>query len=189
MPVASPKMQAAIAVASVVLLAVGGYFGLLAPRQREVSLLRAQAARAAPPGSARRVDGVAPIGDVERRLWDELEGRLRARYPAEPELPRAMAAIARIAGSAGMELVNLEIQSPPPAAPPAARPLFQPPSELVVNPSVVKLVARHRYRNLVEFLEALAGDPVYVAVQSLDVKRVDDRLTSEMAFVSLRWGN
>lgn len=188
------NVRALVAIGLVVLLGAGGYFGLLAPKLRQVKTLKAQLARVAgaaqsfPQGSA-----VSPITEAERKLWEELENRLRGRYPGESALPRAVGAVADLARSSGMELVSLEILTPQTGlttgsrTPPPAQP-FQPPSELEVNPSTIKLVAQHRYGDLVKFLDDLSRIPVYVAVRSLEVKRVDNRLTTEISFASFRWG-
>lgn len=185
--------RALVAVGLVVLLGAGGYFGLLAPKLREVKALNAQLARDA--GAARTLPGgssVAPITEAERKLWDELENRLRGRYPGEAALPKAVGAVADLARSSGMELVSLEILTPQQGSANGSRtsppPPFQPPSELAVNPSTIKLVAQNRYVDLVKFLESLGRIPVYVAVRSLEVKRVDNRLTTEVSFASFRWG-
>lgn len=188
------NVRALAAVGLVVLLGIGGYFGLLAPKLRQVKTLKAQlvreagAAQSLPQGSS-----VAPITEPERKLWEELENRLRGRYPGESALPKAVGAVADLARSSGMELVSLEILTPQPGPATGSRtppppPPFQPPSELAANSSTIKLVAQHRYGDLVEFLEGLSRIPVYVAVQSLEVKRVDNRLTTEVSFASFRWG-
>jgi len=188
------SVRAVVAAGLIALLGAGGYFGLVAPKLREVNTLKAQLAREMRSGgSAQPVPLVSPITETERQLWGELEARVRERYPAEPVLPKALGVLADLAGSSGMELVSLEIRRPqtgPAAEPgkPTAPPRFQPPPELALNPSTVTLVAHHRYRDLVEFLERLRRAPVYVAVHSLEVKRVENRLTSEISFVSLRWG-
>lgn len=191
------NVRALVAVGLVGVLGIGGYLGLLAPKLREVNTLKAQLAReteAARP--QQRVPSVAPITEVERKLWAELETRLRGRYPTEPALPKAVGVLADLARSSGMEIVSLEIQTPPTsqtrlgAEPGKAAPSlpFRPPPEFAVNPSTIKLVARHRYRDLVQLLEGLGRLPVYVAVQSVEVKRVENRLTIEASFASLRWG-
>src|SRR5581483_10479487 len=58
------------------------------------------------------------------------------------------------------------------------------PPELAPNPSRFTLVARHRYRDLVTFVDGLGRLPVYVALEALEVRRADDRLTSELTFAS-----
>lgn len=201
LPVSLPSMdrlpvnvRALVAVGVVAFLGLGGYLGLVAPKLREVRTLNAQAAREAEAARApQQPPSVAPIVEAERELWNELEKRLQGRYPPEAALPRAAGALANLARASGLELVSVEIQTPRPSdvADPKktpAPPPFQPPSELAVNPSTIKLVARHRYRNLVEFLEGLRRIPVYVALQSLEVKRVENELTTEAAFASFRWG-
>jgi hypothetical protein len=185
------NVRALIAGGLVALAAAGGYLGLLAPKYREVKTLKAQLAREVPSREPRA--SVAPIGEEERKLWRELEERLRGRYPGEPALPKAVGVVAELARASGMELVSLEIQTPQAGLAPRPRtalppPPFQPPAELAVNPSTIKLVARHRYRELVAFVEGLRRVPVYVAVQSLEVKRQDNRLTTEVSFASFRWG-
>ncbi len=147
---------------------------------------------------------VPPVSEEERELWRQLEERLRRRFPAEADLPRAVGTVADWARAAGLELVDLEIQgpgrsaatapaapaapAPGPSGPPApGRPLPALPPELAPNPSRFTLVARHRYRDLVTFVDGLGRLPVYVALEALEVRRADDRLTSELTFASLRW--
>lgn len=188
------NVRALVGAGLVALLAAGGYLGLLAPKLREVKTLKTQLARErAAVRAAPNVPSVSPITEAERKLWGELEDRLRGRYPGEPALPKAVGVVADLARSSGMELVSLEILTPQPPSTAGPRtspppPPFQPPSELVLNPSTIKLVAHHRYRDLVEFLEGLRHVPVYVAVKSLEVKRVENRLTTEVSFAALRWG-
>lgn len=186
--------RALVAAGLVALVGAGGYLGLLAPKLREVKTLKTQLARErASVRAAPNVPSVSPITEAERKLWEELENRLRARYPGEPALPKAVGVVADLARASGMDIVSLDIQTPqtraatdPRKAPPP--PPFQPPPELALNPSTIKLVAHHRYRDMVEFLDGLRRVPVYVAVQSLEVKRVDNRLTTEISFASFRWG-
>lgn len=178
------SLRALVTIGLVVLLGAGGYFGLLAPKLREVGALKAQlirevgAARTPPP-----LLSVSPITQSERELWGEMERRFRGRYPAEAELPKALGLVASLARSSGMEISSLEIQ-----APQTGPSLFRPPPEFGMNPSTIKLAVRHRYRDLVEFLERLGPAPIYVAVHSLEVKRVENRLTTELLFASFRWG-
>lgn len=185
--------RAAVAVGLVVLLGAGGYLGILTPKLRELRTLKDQlareveAVRSLPP-----VPSVPPITEAERKLWAELEDRLRERYPTEPALPEAVGVVATLARSSGLELVDLEIQPPQPVLPAEpgkapSPPAVQPPSGFAVNPSTVKLVARHRYRDLVEFLERLSRGPIYLAARSLEVKRVENQLTTEASFDTLRW--
>jgi Tfp pilus assembly protein PilO len=187
------NVQTIGAIGLLVLLGAWGYFALLAPKLAEVKALRVQVARAGGPFPAQPVPSVSPITDEERNLWAELEQHLRGRYPGEPELPRAARALATLARSSGMALLSLELQTPPtgppadPAKAPPAPP-FRPPPELAVNPATIKLVLQHRYRDLVTFLEGVRRLPVYVTVQSLEVKRMEDRLTTEVSFASFRWG-
>lgn len=188
------NVRALWALGLVALLGAGGHLGLLAPKLREVKTLKTQLARErAAVQPVPNVPSVSPITEAERKLWGELEDRLRGRYPGEPALPKAVGVVADLARASGMEIVSLDIQTPqtraatdPRKAPPP--PPFQPPSELAVNPSTIKLVAHHRYRDLVEFLDGFRRVPVYVAVKSLEVKRVENRLTTEVSFASLRWG-
>ncbi|MBI4241127.1 MAG: hypothetical protein HY613_05370 [Candidatus Rokubacteria bacterium] len=188
------NVRALVAVGAVVLVGAGGYLGLVAPKLREVKTLKAQLAKEVQAGrSPQPLPSVPPIADAERALWGELEKRLQGRYPQETALPRAAAVLAELARASGMQLVSLEIRTPPPgdAADPkkaAAPPPFQPPSELTVNPSTIRLIVEHRYRDLVEFLDGLRRVPVYVTVQSLEVTRADGQLITEASFASFRWG-
>lgn len=187
------NVRALVAVGLAALLGVGGSLGLLVPKLRQIQILKAQLAREQQAlGSPQPVPS-ALITEGERKLWGELEDRLRGRYPGELALPRAAGAVASLARASGMEIVRLQVQTPQPGsatdrgkAPPP--PPFQPPPELAVNLSTIKLLARHRYRDLVEFLEGLGPLPVYLAIQSVEVKRVENRLTTEVSFASFRWG-
>lgn len=187
------SLRAVAALALVLAVMAGGYFGLLAPKLRETQSLRSQLAtmRRSPPAPA---PAEAPITPAERELWKELEERLRGRYPREADLPRVTAMVASLARSAGVELLTLEIDTSAgqptvglAAAAAATPPPFRPPPELAVNPSTVKVVMKHRYRDLVEFVDRLPEAPVYVAVKSLEIKRIDNHLMTEAVFASLRW--
>jgi Tfp pilus assembly protein PilO len=180
--------RATAALALVALVAVVG--ALLVARQvaglrtLAAALARERAAASAPLAEVRAVT------DEERRLWAQLADRLRRRYPGDDELPAAMAAVAEWARTSGLEVVALDLE--PVAARPStgtpARATSSPPAELTEHPTRLKLVARHRYRDLVRFVDGLGRLPVYVVVHSLDIRRTDDRLTSELSLVSLRWG-
>ena len=184
---------AAVTLGALVLVVATAVLAVLAA-EREVGSLRARLAEeAAAVRSLGGAPGAAAITDTERALWTALEGRLRSRYPSEAEAPRAAGLVADLARSSGMEIVSVEVHVPPTAAPPAAPspsappPTPQPAEELDANPASIKLSVQHRYGSLVEFLEGLPGLPVYVTVQSLEVKRLDDQLMTEMSLGLLRW--
>lgn len=176
----------------VVALCVLAGLVLVAVEVREARTLRAQltaATRSAAVGDAE------PIGEEERTLWTQLDERLRRRYPPEPELPRAMAALAEWSRSAGLELLSVDVQPLPAAAAgaastavPATVPGATIPSELAINGTRLRLVVRHRYRDLVKFVDGLDRLPVYVALQSLETRRADDTLVTELSLLTLRWG-
>lgn len=199
-----PQLTAAV-IAGLVAMAVGGYLGLVMPKVREVDRLKAQVRQERVRAGQRPPEAAAPITEDERKLWVALEQRLRAHYPTESELPKAMATVAEVARASGMAPLSLEVLGvpgaasppgtpatpPPPAgAPPAppGPPVFQPPPPLATNAATIKLMAGdHRYRDLVRFVDGLATAPVYVAVRSLEVKRTDTKLTTEMQVTSFRW--
>lgn len=191
-------VQVAIAVGALALVGAGGYAGLVAPKNREIKTLRAQLLRedSGPVALGQSVQPVAPITEEERRLWSQLEARLRQRFPTEKDLPAALEAVADLARLARMELISLQLQTPavkaggPPAGTAAAAPSapslrVAPP--LTPSPTLIKLTAGHRYRDLVQFLEGLDRLPVFVAVESLEVKREENRLSTEMTLRTLRW--
>lgn len=190
------RLQVSVVVAMLALVGLGGYAGLVLPKNREIKTLRTQLAREEPePIKARAT--APPIGEEERKLWGQLEARLRQRFPAEKDLPGAVEAVADLARSAHMELVSLHLQTPPPqkstpgaqatAGAPTA-PVFQIPPPLSMNPTLIKLSVLHRYRDLVQFLDGLPNLPVAVTIESMDVRRVDNRLSTEMTLRTLRWG-
>jgi len=190
------RLQVAVVAGILALVGVGGYAGLVMPRQREIKTLKAQLMRQEPDGAV-TAPRFPPITDEERKLWAELEARLRKRYPQEKDLPGALEAVAGLARSSRMQLVSLNLQNPPPkpspgtAVPPGASPApafsVQPP--LSVSPTTIKLVAVHGYRDLVQFLDGLPRLPVAVAVESIETRRVEDRLSTEMTLRTLKWGD
>ncbi len=160
--------------------AVGGYVGLVAPKAREIAQLESQlkiASPTVPPPAAPAVS----IGDTERQLWRELETRVRARFVAPSDQLRVLEEVTQIASEVGLNLTAAAIQTPQ-----GLRPLTTPGS-LAVNPGGIRLAARHRYAALVDFLERVRRGRTYVAVESLDVRRIDDHLESEIRLISLRW--
>lgn len=192
------EQQKAAVAAGVVLLAIAAWFLLVAPKQREVTLLKTQIRHETVRIGQGPPPAPAAISEVERTLWTELETRLRERYPAESDLPKAMAAVSGIARASGLTPVNIELITvipPAPGAPavaviPGAPPVqvFHAPPPLTVNATMIKLVAeKHRYRDLVRFVERLASAPVYVAVRALEIRRTDNELTTEIILSSFRW--
>lgn len=189
------RLQVGAVALGVVLLGLGGYAGLIVPREREVKALKLQLARQEPPPLLSD-ETVPPITEEERKLWRELEGRLRQRFPDDKNLPAALQAVADLARASRMELVALNLQSPvaaktpvPSAVPAAAPPPspLKPPPPLAVSPTVIKLTAFNRYRDLVQFLEGLGSLPVALTVGSMEVKRVEGRLSTEITLVTFRW--
>lgn len=173
----TPRALAAVGIA----LATGvvGYLTLVAPKALAVAQLESQLRLAA--GAVPVVTAAAAIGDTERQLWRELEARLRVRFAEPSDQLRALDEVGRLASDAGLSLTAVAIQDPQ-----TLRPLTTPGS-LAVNPGSIRLTARHRYAELVGFLEALRHARTYVVVESLDVRRVDDHLESEIRLISLQW--
>jgi len=157
---------------------VVGYLTLVAPKAHEVAQLESQLHLGA--GPAVTAPAVA-IGETERQLWRELEARLRARFVEPSDQLRALDEVGRLASDAGLSLTSVAIQNPQ-----VLRPLTTPGS-LAVNPGSIRLTARHRYAELVDFLEAVRHGRTYVVLESLDVRRVDDHLESEIRLISLQW--
>lgn len=176
-----PLTNGALAAVGIALAtAVGGYVGLVAPKARAIAQLESQLKT----GSATVQPAAAPavsIGETERRLWRELETRVRARFVAPSDQLRALEEMTHTASEAGLSLTAVAIQNPQ-----VLRPLTTPGS-LAANPGSIRLTAQHRYAELVDFLEHVRRGRTYVAVESLDVRRVDDHLESEIRLISLRW--
>ena len=184
------KVQVAVVAGALALVGVGGYMGLVVPENRVITNLKAQLAREEPDSNT---TPLSPITEEERKLWGQLEARLRERFPADKDLPATLTALAELARSARMELVALNLQTPAVkstgAAAGAANPPPVPiPPPLTLSPTLIKLTAFHRYRDLVQFLDGLDRLPVAVTVESLEVKRVGNRLSTEITFRTLRWG-
>jgi hypothetical protein len=159
---------------------VVGYLTLVAPKAHEVAQLESQLRLGAGAGPAVTAPAVA-IGETERQVWRELEARLRARFVEPSDQLRALDEVGRLASDAGLSLTAVAIQNPQ-----ILRPLTTPGS-LAVNPGSIRLTARHRYAELAGFLEALRHARTYVVLESLDVRRVDDHLESEIRLISLQW--
>lgn len=202
------RAQVAVVAAGLALVGVGGYATLVVPKSREIRTLKTQLARQEPEPT-QPAEPIPPIGEDERKLWDQLEARLRERFPAEKDLPGALKALAELARSAHLELIALSLQAPAakstgasagvtvqvgtpslggkPAGSSPGSPQFRVPSPLAASPTIIKLTAIHRYQDLVEFLAGLDSLPVVVAVESLEVTRVENRLTTEMTLRTLIW--
>ena len=188
------KLQMGVVAGALALTGIGGYAGLVMPKLREINTLKTQLMRQEPE-PALSEPRLAPISEEERKLWEQLEARLRKRYPEEKDLPGALEAVADLARSARMQLVALNLQSPvaktpsgggASGAPPP--PPFQVQPPLSVGPTTIKVTAAHRYRDLVQFLDGLGRLPVAVAVESIEVKRVGETLSTEMTLRTLKWG-
>ena len=182
---------AAIAVALVCVIAIGGYFGLVAPQRRAIAQLERQL-KAAERSSA----GVAsepPISDAERAAWVRVDTDVRQRFVTPEDQHRTLVEVGQLARATGMNVRELLLQNvgANPAAPATPAPAMTLPfpmsPKLAVNPGVIRLVARHRYPDLIDFLDRVGHGNTYVAVQSLDTRRVEGYLESEIKLVSLRW--
>ena len=188
------RVQVVMVVGLLALVGVGGWAGLVAPKNREIGTLKARLETERPDSLAPRepTRPPPPITEEEQKLWGLLEVRLRERFPAEKALPGALEAVAELARASRMELVALNFQTPTaksPAAPgqPSPPPSLRVPPPLQLSRSIIKLTVRHRYRDLVGFLEGLDRLQVAVAVQSLEVTREEGRLTTEMTLRTFRW--
>ena len=193
-----PLTPAALAAIGVLLLViVGGYFGLIAPRRAAVARLEMQlrAAAAAP----RSPVSEAPISDAERTAWRATETQVRARFISPEDQHRTLVDVGQLARSTGLRVRELLLQdegapavSASPGAPAAAAAStvsvpFALPPQLTPNGGSIRVVARHRYRDLIDFLDRVGHGNAYVAVRSLDVRRIDQYLESEITLVSFRW--
>ena len=187
-----PLTPAALgSLAAVFVVAVGGYFGLVWPAARDVSRLQTQltALSAQAAGAAQ---APAPVTDVERASWQAAEQGVRKRFIVPDDQRGLMVDLAQFARSSGMAVLDLQLEGlKPGATTPAATPTssfaMPVPPTLAPNPGVIRLSVRHQYRALIDFLDRVATGDTYVAVQSLDVRRVENLLQSEIRIVSFRW--
>jgi hypothetical protein len=149
----------------------------------QLAALAAQAAslNAAPP----------PVTDVERASWREVEQRVRDRFLMPEDQYELLVDLAQLARESGMAVQDIQLEggAPMPGAATAAPTSFAlpVPPTLALNPGVIRLTVRHQYRALVAFLDRLATANTYVAVQNMDVRRVDGLLQSDIRLVSFRW--
>ena len=182
---------AAVAVVLVFVVAIGGYFGLVAPKSRAVAQLEQQLKTAERSSSA--VGSALPISDAERAAWARVDVDVRRRFVNPEDQHRTLVEVGQLARAMGMNVRELLLQNvgaPPgaPAAPgPAATLPFPMPPKMAVNPGVIRIVARHRYLDLINFLDRVGRGNTYVMVQSLDTRRVEGSLESEIKLVSLGW--
>jgi hypothetical protein len=179
------------AIAIVLAITVGGYLGVVAPRAREVARLQAQLS-----STLTRTPGagpVEPVTDAERARWREVDALVRARFVPPDDQLRVVLDVGRIARAAAVNVTDLRLENAAPGPTGGGGPaqdVILPsgvPSTLAINPGIISLSARHRYSELIDFLDRLARGNRYVAVQSLDVRRVEDHLESEIRLASLRW--
>ncbi|MDO8678133.1 MAG: hypothetical protein Q7R30_06170 [Acidobacteriota bacterium] len=169
------------AVAALIVTGLGAYFGLVAPKAREIARLEPQVNAVAQPFDPPPVSAVS-IGDTERGLWDELQMRVRARFVAAEDQPRALGEATALARAAGLDVTAIALE---PAQPQAQAPFAPPP--LAANVVTIRLTARHRFADLIDFLDDLHHAKIYVVVASLDVKRAGGELESEIRLLSMRW--
>ena len=183
----TPAALIAVAVAAITMVA--GYFAFVLPRSREVANLERQIAASAPLGAAAAIE---PISDEERVRWAELQALVQSRFVSPEEQLRLMVQAGRVAGASGLVVTGLTLEEAAVAATPAgegaaAESPFVPPGMLAPNAGVIRLTARHRYGDLVDFLDRLGRGATYVALRSADIRRVDGHLESELRLSSLRW--
>ena len=187
-------IPALAAIAVVVVVAVGGYFGLIAPKRRAVAQLEVQLRAAVGPVVP---SDASPITDEERATWKTVQDQVRGRFVKPENQLRLLVETGQLARSIGLTVTELQLQqpgaAPGPGAPPAAAAtpvaalIFPVPPNLALNPAVVRLVVRNSYRDLVTMLDRVRSGNAYVALQSLDVRRVDNHLESDIRLASLRW--
>ncbi len=179
--------DALVAVAITVVIALAGYPSVVGRTHRELARLQSQL-DALSAGSPATAVNVVPISDSERARWRDLESRVRARFVAPDDQPKAVAEVLELARASGLAVEQVELQRGPAkaAAAMASTPL-ELPAGLSVTPRAIRLTARHRYAGLLEFLDRLPRAGRYVAVESLDVRRVADSLESDVRLVTVSW--
>lgn len=186
------RAQVLVAAVALGVLGAAGYGVLVLPKQRETAALKVQQARQrSDPGPAAPIPAISA---EERRLWGDLEARLRQRFPAEKDLPDALRGVAELARAAGMELVALNLHTPAAPAPGAGGPpaatttvALRVPAPLTPSTTTIKMTVVHRYRDLVQFLDGLPRLSVAVIVESIEATRVDNALKTEITLRTLRW--
>lgn len=203
-------IPALAAIGVVLVLAVAGYFAVVAPKRREIARLEQQLKTVTAQAAA--VANLTPITEDERARWRTIEKQVRDRFVAPEDQFRVLVESGQLARSLGLTVVDLQLQgagvAPISAAPPAgpatavvvspltpATPaalevaplMFPMPANLAANPRVVRLVARHAFRDLVAFLDRIGTGNSYLALQALDVRRVGGHLESDIRLASLRW--
>ena len=182
---------AAIAVALVFVVAIGGYVGLVAPKRRAIAQLELQLKASA--GSSAGVASARPISDAERAAWARVDIDVRQRFVNPEDQHRTLVEVGQLARATGMNVRELLLQNAgaPPGAPATPAPAmtlpFPMPPKMAINPGVIRMVVRHRYRDVIDFLDRVGHDNTYVMVQSLDTRRVEGYLESEIKLVSFRW--
>jgi hypothetical protein len=186
-----PLTPAALgALAGVFVVAVGGYFGLVWPAGRDVRQLQTQLS-ALSAQAAGAAQAPAPVTDVERASWQTVEERVRERFVVPDDQRELMVDLAQLARASGMLVIDMQLEGLTPGATAEATPApsfaIPAPPTLASNPGVIRLTVRHQYRALIDFLDQLATGNTYVAVQALDVRRVENLLQSDIRLVSFRW--
>ena len=182
---------ALVAVAVVLVIAVGGYEGLVASKRLAIAQLESQLDAASRLATA---VPAPPVSDAERASWQEIETHVRERFVAPDDQLRLLVQMARLARATGLTVTGLQLQDPAGAQPSATGKTeqvvtlpFAMPANTTVNPGIISLTARHGYRDLIDFLDRVGHNNPYLAVQSLDASRVDNSLESDIRLISLRW--
>lgn len=182
---------ALVAIAVTFVIAAGGYFGMVAPRRREIARLEAQLSVALEQTAA--AAAVVPITEAERAQWREVDARVRERFVSPEDQLRLVLEVGQVARAAGLTVTDLRLENvgggtatAPGVAEVVTLPSAAPPN-FSVNSGVLSLSARHAYHNLIDFLDRVIKGNRYVALQSLDVRRVEDHLESDIRLASLRW--
>jgi hypothetical protein len=132
-----------------------------------------------------------PVTDVERASWQTVEQRVRERFIVPDDQWQLLVAIAQLARESGLAVQDIQLEggAPVPGATTVAPTSFAlpVPPTLALNPGVIRLTVSHQYRALVAFLDRLATADTYVAVQTMDVRRVEGLLQTDIRLVSFRW--
>ena len=180
------------ALAAMFALLVGGYAGVVLPRQRAIADLERQLDAV----QAMRlvVSSTPPVTETERAMWRQNAAQVRARFVSPDDQRRVIVDVARLARASRFVVTDVQLQtgnaSAGPNAPSAVLTVTLPfalPEKLAPNPGLIELRAQHGFRDLLDFLDRARRADTYVALHGLETRRVDNHLESDIRLVSLQW--